>query len=1222
MAPPDPEHLPTGLPGPQGSKGPENGLESPDTPGPERRVQVGLLLGMLLLLAVGAVSYWSVHRLTDSAAVLRDRDRMAALLQQVEGGAADVCIATEAFALSDDEADLPAYRSATNALEISLEALEVRVSRDPVQRDAVTALRRAVTSLNASTRLVVDPSQVEGQPALIPEGKPEHRMRYLAEIRKAAERIGRHQDTLLERMHRETESRLDEARLVVGLVAVLVFVGVLFSTLSMNREVARSQAAEMGLRRARDDLESRVQERTSELDRSMQSLHASEARLAQAQKISQTGSYEWELQTGVQTWSDELRRIFGLGSTAKASVEQIERLVHPEDLPRLQEVIHRVRRGEACDALEFRIVRSPNELRQLLGNAVGITDDRGVVQRILGTIQDVTERKRDEVLIRSQQRLSEALLRLAKRLERSHRVAEAMTIATEEIYRTLGLPSLWFLQYSDDGDRVQLVHKASAGEEAEASGGWVSVDSHPLLGSIRAAREWTLMRTEGEVGSVAPEGWPDLLGKDALHVPILLAGNQRGAIGVSRIPSDDHQELGGLERQFLLSAMANIGVVLDRVLASEARDRMTQALLVSEERLQMASRVGGAGVFEENSSTGEFYASPLLAEIVELPSGVRPLQSLLDRIRPEDSHGLVGFLRRLQDPSRGRRAEHECRLGLADGGIRWLRIQAQTWFEPQGGRGRPVRTIGTVVDITERKAAEAVLRASIQENNDLRTALDQHALVAITSPLGRISFVNDKFCAVSRYDRSELLGQDHRLINSGHHTKEFFRDLWNTIAAGRVWQGDIRNRAKDGSCFWVATTIVPFLDDRGIPARYMAIHADITERKRAEEQLRQTQKLESIGTLAGGIAHDFNNILSAILGNAELARMDLDPHHEAYGCLEEIRKAGQRAKGLVQQILAFGPRQPSEQKAVPLQALVEEMSRLLRATLPAGVELQIALDPLAPPVLGDANQLHQALFNLCTNAWHSLDDQPGTISIRLDSCTLDHPAAAALPGTRPGRHVRVEVADTGHGIELEAPRHIFEPFFTTKHPGKGTGLGLTMVQAIVQSHHGSIVVDSIPRKGSTFILYLPATDAAPEMSTAPEPATGRGTGQRILYLDDEEQLVSLGTRMLSRAGFQIFGFTHPGTAIEAFSRNPMGFDVVITDHNMPEQSGLQVAEELLRIRPDITIVLCSGFLTDEPKEKARHIGIHHVLYKPNAIQELTQSIYRIVQDAQAPRPTG
>lgn len=543
MAPPEPEPPSPGLPAPPD---PEGRPESSSAPGTERRVQVGFLLGMLLLLAVGAVSYWSVHRLTDSAAVLRDRDRMAALLQQVEEGAADVCIATEAFALSDEEADLTAYRAATNSLETSIRDLEGRVAIDPVQREAVTALRRAVTSLTASTRLVVDPPQVEGQPAVTPEGKPEHQMRYLAEVRKAAERIGRHQDTLLDRTHRETESRLDEARLVVGLVAVLVFVGVLFSTLSMNREVARSHAAEMGLRRARDDLESRVRERTAELDRSLESLHASEARLSQAQKISQTGSYEWDLRTGIQTWSEELRRIFGLGSEARASVEQIERLVHPEDLPRLQDVIHRVRRGESCDALEFRIIRRPNELRQLLGNAVGVPDERGVVQLILGTIQDVTERKRDEVLIRSQQRLSEALLRLAKRLERSPRVAEAMTIATEEIHRMLGLPSLWFLQYSEDGEQVRLVHQASTGVEGGASGGWVHVGSHPLLGSIRAAREWTLMRTEAEVDSGAPEGWPDILGQEALHVPILLAGNQRGAIGVSRIPSDGRPELGGL----------------------------------------------------------------------------------------------------------------------------------------------------------------------------------------------------------------------------------------------------------------------------------------------------------------------------------------------------------------------------------------------------------------------------------------------------------------------------------------------------------------------------------------------------------------------------------------------------------------------------------------------------------------------------------------------------
>jgi signal transduction histidine kinase len=387
------------------------------------------------------------------------------------------------------------------------------------------------------------------------------------------------------------------------------------------------------------------------------------------------------------------------------------------------------------------------------------------------------------------------------------------------------------------------------------------------------------------------------------------------------------------------------------------------------------------------------------------------------------------------------------------------------------------------------------------------------------------------------------------------------------------------------------------------------------ERKLLEARLQQAQKMEAIGQLSGGIAHDFNNILAAIAGNARLISEDVGADHPTQASVAEIDKACHRARQLVQQILAFARQQPQERKVVALRGVVEDSVKMLRATIPAAVDVSVVCDETTPNALADATQIQQVLLNLGANAWHALEGGHGRIEFSLTPLMADAGRAIALGLPGPGRYVRLAVSDTGKGMSGSTIAHIFEPFFTTKEPGKGTGLGLSVVHGIVESHRGAIQVTSQPGAGACFEIYLPAAEGPPESAPQAAPRPIAALGQRVLLIDDEEPLVVLTTKLLSRQGYQVRGFTRPQAAVEAFRAASEQFDIVITDMNMPGLSGLQIAMELLKTRADIPIILSSGYVTEELKDSAYQAGIRLVLYKPGSVEELCEAIHRFANQA-------
>ncbi len=373
------------------------------------------------------------------------------------------------------------------------------------------------------------------------------------------------------------------------------------------------------------------------------------------------------------------------------------------------------------------------------------------------------------------------------------------------------------------------------------------------------------------------------------------------------------------------------------------------------------------------------------------------------------------------------------------------------------------------------------------------------------------------------------------------------------------------------------------------------------ERQALEEQLRQSHKMEAIGSLAGGIAHDFNNILGAVMGFTELAMDDAPPGSPVEKNLKHVMKAAGRAKEMVRQILAFSREDEKERKPVLLDEIVHDAVKLLRVTLPSTIEIRPDIAGKANPVPANSTQLHQVIMNICTNAAHAMKEKGGILAISLKEIELDADTVSAkkLP---PGRYQQLTFADNGHGMSPDVTRRIFDPYFTTKKQGEGTGMGLSVAHGIVKTHKGEITVYSEPGEGTTFHIFLPVMPDSAEAKEAEsavhfaEPVPGKG--EWILFIDDEEELVQMEKQVLEKLGYQVVGITGSLQALALFQSGPFKFDLVITDQTMPEMTGLQLAREFREIRPDIPVILCTGFSESIGKENFRLKGIDAFLMKP------------------------
>ena len=383
--------------------------------------------------------------------------------------------------------------------------------------------------------------------------------------------------------------------------------------------------------------------------------------------------------------------------------------------------------------------------------------------------------------------------------------------------------------------------------------------------------------------------------------------------------------------------------------------------------------------------------------------------------------------------------------------------------------------------------------------------------------------------------------------------------------------------------------------------------------RQLEEQLRQAQKMEAVGTLSGGIAHDFNNILAAIIGFTEMVIDDVSDNPDVQHKMEQVLKAGFRGRDLVKQILTFSRRSEKEKKELHLSPLIQETFKLLRASIPTTVEMKFDLDAGRDVVHGDPSQVQQIMMNLCANASHAMRERGGILEVSLRAMNLDSRELLPEPDMSPGEYLILSVRDAGHGIDEAVMKRIFEPFFTTKERGQGTGLGLAVVYGIVKSHHGGISVSSRPNQGSVFRVYLPATSPTAEVQgeTASWETLPTGT-ERILFVDDEDAIVELGQGVLTRLGYKVVAKKSSREALETFRGDGI-FDLVITDQTMPEMTGVMLAAELLKLKPDLPVILCTGYSESASRETAQKVGIRDFLMKPLSNRELAGAVRRALE---------
>ena len=390
-----------------------------------------------------------------------------------------------------------------------------------------------------------------------------------------------------------------------------------------------------------------------------------------------------------------------------------------------------------------------------------------------------------------------------------------------------------------------------------------------------------------------------------------------------------------------------------------------------------------------------------------------------------------------------------------------------------------------------------------------------------------------------------------------------------------------------------------------------ALERESTTRKLLEGKLQQAQKMEAIGILAGGIAHDFNNILGVMIGYTELIASELPAITPSQAHLQEILTAGNRAKALVQQILTFSRRNEQKRKPLHLHQLVNETLKLLRASLPSTITFETHISLQSGAILADPTQMHQVLMNLCTNAEYAMRQSGGTLEVGLEAMDVDDHLAAQHASLKPGPHICLTVRDTGHGMTPDVCARIFDPFFTTKKEGDGTGMGLAVVHGIVTSHGGAISVSSTPNQGSLFTVYLPQLVETAVGDTLPEESLPYGQGT-ILFVDDEAALAQAAHSILTRLGYTVTTCTNSQEALATFQASPDQFDLVITDQTMPELTGENLARALRQIRPNLPIILCTGFSHVMTPEKAQALKLDAFLMKPLTMRGLGQAVQRVL----------
>ncbi len=665
----------------------------------------------------------------------------------------------------------------------------------------------------------------------------------------------------------------------------------------------------------------------------------------------------------------------------------------------------------------------------------------------------------------------------------------------------------------------------------------------------------------------------------------------------------------------LKGSLARLGSAVRRAV-SESREhrerlRAEQSLRASEERFRRLTANAPDAIFryQLEPAPGYEYISPAIETIV----GYRPEEfyadrELANRLTPPGERDELGAIARSRIVP----------LGIRE--VRWLTrdhrivVTEQRFVPVRNEIGQLVAVEGIARDISDRKHSEEQIHL-------LSEAIEQSPVgVLITDARNRILFANARLLAMSGHTAEELAGREPETLQAPGNPADLSADLARALHSGHTWQGELLFRRRSGEEYSVRASVAPVFDKEGRVRNYLAIYEDVTaaraeqnQRRQLEAQLFQAQKLETIGTLAGGIAHDFNNILTGILGFTEIASLSLSEDHPAHSDLEEVRKAGMRAKDLVAQILTFARQKNAQQVPLELSDAVTEALKLVRASTPSTIEIERDLHP--GRVRADPTAIHQIVLNLCTNAVHAMRGKVGKLTVRVAPVDTAATLEDTSPKLKPGSYLRLAIADTGHGMDEATLKRLFEPFFTTKKAGEGTGLGLALVRGIINAHSGALRITSTPGTGTTFDIYLPVCVESGQKheSTA---AVVPGNGEIVAVVDDEKSVATFVGARLDQLKYRTVVFNDPREALHALRSGARRFDLVVTDLTMPHLTGHDLIHSLRSSGIDLPAVLMSGFCNEGLTEDGiGALGHTTLLPKPFNGDDLARAVRHALTSA-------
>ncbi|MBI5471724.1 MAG: PAS domain S-box protein [Ignavibacteriae bacterium] len=1059
----------------------------------------------------------------------------------------------------------------------------------------------------------------------------------------------------------------------------------------LSREALRAGAQDYLYKEALDfSTLSRSLRYATERIKSERALRASEERMRMAIEAAHLGTWDWDLASDTLHWSKGHERLFGVRQfESDRSITFFEKCVHPDDLDAVRRALNYSLDHKVPFKHEYRVVWPDGSIHWIQDEGLFVCDDAGEPVRMVGIVQEQTERKQAEIALEESERRFRALFESMNELFALHELIVDES-GTAKDYRMVdcnpafttitGIPrekaigELASVLYGTGSapflDTYAEVIRTGMPTEFETYFAPLSKYFHISAFSPRAG-QFAILATdvtsrelaEEQLRSakhlyqslldVLPEGVSvaDMRGKitfvSARLAEIYGVTDHAEGIGTSYTDWMAPESFQRAVRNMQAVIQTNVSVPHEYLLKKKDGTRfqgeITSAVLRDESGLPSGLVSIHRDVTERKRAdderkkaveailiqTAAMEAAANAIALVSLEGTIQWVNPAFTKLTGYSAEEAIGKNPRILQSGEHDRAFYENMWKTVTAGKTWhgeiqnrrkngeLYHEEMTITPVANDAGEIFRFIAVKQDITERKIAET-------ERLRLAIVVDQASeIIVVTDGAGTIQYVNPAFERICGYTRAEIVGLHPRVLVVD---EEENRAIWSTIESGQVWKGRTRTRKKDGSTFVREVSISPVVDERGKIINHISVGRDVTAEIELERQLLQSQKMESLGTLASGIAHDFNNILGIIMGTASMLGSDSTGSPMSRTAVESILKASQRGAGLVKQILTFARKADSELSPIHVNATLKEFVGMITNTFPRTIRIQLDLQKDLPILMLDATQLHQALLNLCVNARDAVvhdseSERKGGGEIVLRSrMTSGEVLRRTLPDVEAQQYVTIVVADNGPGMSSEVLKKIFDPFFTTKPPGQGTGLGLAVVYGIVRAHHALVEVVSSPGQGAEFLLHFPMeTQTAPGVQAPEEQQAQTSCGtETLLLVEDDPMMHELIAQILQSAGYTVLLAKDGREGLELFQSQHTRIDLVITDMNMPQMNGEEFIARANVISPGTRFIVSSGYLGLGADDALGSNADVEVIQKPFQGEELRRLV-RAVLDRKSKR---